>query len=168
MITPPGHQFAREGRSQSTWAPPIDRIPRARQPCEPRQVTPRRRTRRATAVLKSPWALWEHLQAACARAATVADRAVGLWLARDAKGSTVRSHAADIADRPDTELSVQRALARAAATAYARRVRAEGLAPEQMLVLVKAATSIHGLLGFGAQALTSDIVRWSIDAYFED
>jgi hypothetical protein len=37
-----------------------------------------------------------------------------------------------------------------------------------MLVLVKAATSIHGLLGFGAQALTSDIVRWSIDAYFED
>jgi hypothetical protein len=71
---------------------------------------------------------WEHLQAA-----TVADRAVGLWLARDARGSTVRSHAADIADRPDTELSVQRALARAAATAYARRVRAEGLAPEQML-----------------------------------
>jgi len=67
-----------------------------------------------------------------------------------------------------TELSVQRALARAAATAYARRVRAKGLAPEQMLVLVKAATSIHGLLGFGAQALTSDIVRWSIDAYFED
>jgi len=111
---------------------------------------------------------WEHLQAAFARAATVADRAVGLWLARDAKGSTVRSHARDIADRPDTELSVQRALARAAATAYARRVRAEGLAPEQMLVLVKAATSIHGLLGFGAQALTSDIVRWSIDAYFED
>ena len=67
-----------------------------------------------------------------------------------------------------TELSVQRALARAAATAYARRVRAEGLAPEQMLVLVKAATSIHGLLGFGAQALTSDIVRWSIDAYFDE
>ena len=86
---------------------------------------------------------WEHLQAAFARAA-------------------------DTADRPDTELSVQRALARAAATAYARRVKAEGLAPEQMLVLVKAATNIHGLLGFGAQPLTSDIVRWSIDAYFED
>ncbi len=111
---------------------------------------------------------WEHLQAAFARAATVADRAVGLWLARDAKGSTVRSPVADTVERRDTELSVQRALARAAATAYARRVRAEGLAPEQMLVLVKAATSIHGLLGFGAQALTSDIVRWSIDAYFED
>lgn len=110
----------------------------------------------------------EHLQAAFARAATVADRAVGLWLARDAKGSTVRSSAGDTTERPDTELSVQRALARAAATAYARRVKAEGLAPEQMLVLVKAATSIHGLLGFGAQALTSDIVRWSIDAYFED
>ena len=37
-----------------------------------------------------------------------------------------------------------------------------------MLVLVKAATSIHGLLGFGAQALTNDIVRWSIDASFDE
>jgi len=37
-----------------------------------------------------------------------------------------------------------------------------------MLVLVKAATNIHGLLGFGAQALTSDIVGWSIDAYFDE
>lgn len=111
---------------------------------------------------------WEHLQAAFARAATVADRAVGVWLARDAKGSVDRYPTADNAERPDNELSVHRALARAAATAYARRAKAEGLPPEQMLVLVKAATSIHGLLGFGAQALTSDIVRWSIDAYFED
>lgn len=111
---------------------------------------------------------WEHLQAAFARAATVADRAVGLWLSRDAKGSVDRYSAAVVADKPDTELSVHRALARAAATAYARRAKAEGLAPEQMLVLVKAATSIHGLLGFGAQALTSDIVRWSIDAYFDE
>jgi len=111
---------------------------------------------------------WEHLQTAFARAATVADRAVGLWLARDAKGSFERSLAAGAADGSDNELSVYRALARAAATAYARRVKADGLPPEQMLVLVKAATSIHGLLGFGAQALTSDIVRWSIDAYFDD
>jgi len=29
---------------------------------------------------------WEHLQAAFARAATVADRAVGLWLARGSPG----------------------------------------------------------------------------------
>ena len=49
-----------------------------------------------------------------------------------------------------------------------RRVKADGLPPERMLVLVKAATNIHGLLGFGAQALTNDIIRWSIDAYFED
>ena len=49
-----------------------------------------------------------------------------------------------------------------------KSLKAEGLAPEQMLVLVKAAMSIHGLLGFGAQALTSDIVRWSIDAYFDE
>lgn len=111
---------------------------------------------------------WEHLQAAFARAATVSDRAVGLWLARDAKGTVDRYSAAATADGPDNEVSVHRALARAAATAYARRVKADGLPPEQMLVLVKAATSIHGLLGFGAQALTNDIVRWSIDAYFDD
>ena len=110
----------------------------------------------------------EHLQTAFARAATAADRAVGLWLSRDAKGSFGGAPPAGSADRPDNELSVHRALARAAATAYARRMKADGLPPEQMLVLVKAATSIHGLLGFGAQALTSDIVRWSIDAYFED
>jgi hypothetical protein len=115
---------------------------------------------------------WEHLQAAFARAPTVADRGVGLWLSRDDEGSIVRDPSAgnadgpDNAERPGNELSVHRALARAAATAYARRLKAEGLAPEQMLVLVKAASSIHGLLGFGAQALTSDIVRWSIDAYF--
>src|SRR5690349_15464649 len=83
---------------------------------------------------------WEHLQAAFARAATVADRAVGLWLSKDANRSILQS----TADKADTELSLHRALARAAATAYARRVKADGLAPEQMLVLVKAATSIHG------------------------
>jgi hypothetical protein len=128
MITPPGDQFAREGRSQSTWAPPIDPIPRARQPCEPRAGDSPAADATRDCGPEIAVGSWEHLQAA-----TVADRAVGLWLARDARGSTVRSHAADIADRPDTELSVQRALARAAATAYARRVRAEGLAPEQML-----------------------------------
>lgn len=117
---------------------------------------------------------WEHLQAAFARAATVADRAANLSLARDASESIVRyptsgnADGPDNAERPDTELSVHRALAHAAATAYARQLKAEGVAPEQMLVLVKAATSIHGLLGFGAQALTSDIVRWSIDAYFDE
>ena len=110
---------------------------------------------------------WEHLQAAFARAATVADRAVGLWLSKDANRSIVHFTAATV-DRLDPELSVHRALARAAATAYARRLKADGLAPQQMLVLVKAATSIHGLLGFGAQALTNDIVRWSIDAYFDE
>ena len=128
MITSPGDQFAREGRSQSTWAPPIDPIPRARQPCEPRAGDSPAADATRDCGPEIAVGSWEHYQAA-----TVADRAVGLWLARDARGSTVRSHAADIADRPDTELSVQRALARAAATAYARRVRAKGLAPEQML-----------------------------------
>src|SRR5262245_45600871 len=86
---------------------------------------------------------WEQLQAAFARAATVADRAVGLWLAKDATGSVGSYHAAGTGDTPDNEMSVHRALARAAATAYARRVKADGLPPEQMLVLVKSATSMH-------------------------
>jgi len=37
-----------------------------------------------------------------------------------------------------------------------------------MLVLVKEATRHHGLPGFGAQELTNDIVRWSIEAYFDE
>jgi hypothetical protein len=59
-------------------------------------------------------------------------------------------------------------MVRAAATAYVRRLRAEGTTPERMLVLVKSATSDHGSPGFGAQELTNDIVRWSIEAYFDE
>ena len=110
----------------------------------------------------------EHLQVAFVRAAALADRAVGLWLARSSRESTGSYPTAQAVGEPDNELRALRALARAAATAYARRLRAEGLTPERMLVLVKAATSSHGFPGFGAQELTSDIVRWSIDAYFDE
>ena len=111
---------------------------------------------------------FEDLQAAFVRAAALADRAVGLWLARRS-GEAIGIHPTSReVGEPDNELRAQRALARAAATAYARRLKAEGLTPERMLVLVKAATSNHGFPGFGAQELTSDIVRWSIDAYFDE
>ena len=110
----------------------------------------------------------EHLHFSFGRAANAADRAVGLWLAH-------QSHAEVSADRPhssnqgaDSELQSLRALVRASATAYARRLRDEGLTPECMLVLVKAAAGHPGTLGFGARELTNDVVRWSIEAYFND
>ncbi len=109
----------------------------------------------------------EYLQVAFVRAATLADRAVGLWLARSSDRPT-RYPTAGQPGEPDNDLRALRALARAAATAYARRLRAEGLTPERMLVLVKAATINQGVPGFGAQDLASDIVRWSIDAYFDE
>ena len=110
----------------------------------------------------------EHLETAFRRAAAVANRAVGLWLARDSKQSAPIGLLPGESDEAGSDLRALRALARAAATAYARQLRAEGLPPERMLVLVKAATSHHGFPGFGAQALTNDIVRWSIEAYFDE
>ena len=61
-----------------------------------------------------------------------------------------------------------RALAQASATAYARRLRNERLTPEHMLVLVKVAAGHPGTLRFGARALMNDVVRWSIEAYFDE
>lgn len=107
----------------------------------------------------------EHLQAAFFRAATAADQAVGLWLARNSKYSVAH----DVPpDRTSDDHRALRALARAAATAYVRRLKAEGLTPERMLVLVKAATTGHGFPGHGARELSDDIVRWSIEAYFDE
>ena len=109
----------------------------------------------------------EQLETAFRRAATVADQAVGLWLARNSKQSTPVDAQPVAQDQAGNDLLALRALARAAGTAYARQLRAEGLPPERMLVLVKEATSHHGFPGFGAQELTNDIVRWSIEAYFD-
>ena len=108
----------------------------------------------------------EHLHVAFGRATSAADRAVGLWLAH-------QSHAEVRADRPRSsgqgvgEFQSLRALVRASATAYARRLRDEGLTPERMLVLVKVAAGHPGAHGFAARELTNDVVRWSIEAYFD-
>jgi hypothetical protein len=59
--------------------------------------------------------------------------------------------------------------ARAAVDAFAARLRADGVPPERMLVLVKAAVrdSAPGVLDQAQlHALTEDVVRWSIEAYY--
>ena len=110
----------------------------------------------------------EHLHSAFSRAASVADRAVGLWLAHQSH-SEVRADAPRSSDQGvGSEFHSLRALVRASATAYARRLRDEGLTPERMLVLVKVAAGHPGTLGCGARELTNDVVRWSIEAYFDD
>jgi hypothetical protein len=123
-------------------------------------------TRKAPAAADAAVGSPEYLHSVFAHAAMLADRAVGLWLAR---GSV---QAGDQAPRPvrgdADEFGALRAMVRAAATAYVRRLRAEGTTPERMLVLVKSATIDHGSPGFGAQELTNDIVRWSIEAYFSE
>ena len=110
----------------------------------------------------------EHLRASFTRAAAAADRAVGIWLARTAEHRTpddlVQSHP----DRASVEFRALRAVVRASVTAYARRLRSEGVTPEGMLVLVKAATVNHRIPGSSAQELTNDLIRWSIEAYFDE
>jgi hypothetical protein len=109
----------------------------------------------------------EHLRATFGRAAAAADRAVGLWLARRFPAGLP-----DDVRPPEQasagELQTLRALARASATAYARQLRADGTPPERMLVLVKLAAGQPRLQGFGARELTNDLVRWSIEAYYDD
>jgi hypothetical protein len=118
----------------------------------------------ADTVVGSP----EHLQSTFAQAAAAAtDHAVGTWVGRIGRGKPD-----DMAQSPESRSSgdfrALRALVRASATAYARRLRDEGATPERMVVLVKAAAGHHGIPGFSAQELTNDIVRWSIEAYFDE
>lgn len=110
----------------------------------------------------------EHLRWNFVRAAAATDRAVGLWLARTSSVRLSREPMEVARDRSSGELRALRALVRASATAYVRQLRAEGVTPERMLVLVKAATAAPGPTGFGSQELTNDVVRWSIEAYFDD
>jgi hypothetical protein len=109
----------------------------------------------------------EHLRESFVRAAAAADRAVGLWLAR-APGRVPDDVGRSTPHPALGELRALRALVRASATAYARRLRADGATPERMLVLVKTAAGASSSPGFGMQQLTNDIVRWSIEAYFDD
>jgi len=105
----------------------------------------------------------EQLRASFARAAAAADRAVGVWLVRTSPNSRPGDTGVEHED-----LRALRALVRAAARTYARRLRAEGTTPERMVVLVKDAAGHPGTPGFGARELTYDVVRWSIEAYFDD
>jgi hypothetical protein len=109
----------------------------------------------------------DHLRASVARAAAATDRAVGVWLARSSSARLLADTVGpNGGDRGSEDIRTLRALVRASATAYARRLKADGLPPERMLVLVKTAAGHPGEPGFGARELTSDVVRWSIDAYF--
>jgi hypothetical protein len=109
----------------------------------------------------------EHLRFAFAQAVAATDRAIGYWLAR---------HAAPVlADRPDPspdgssdDIRALRALVRASATAYVRQLRESCTTPERMVVLVKEAAGHPSAQGFAVQELTSDLVLWSIEAYFDD
>ena len=109
----------------------------------------------------------EHLHAAFVLAASAADRSVGSWLAHQSEDHIGADPPSS--ERPGGgEFQSLRALVRASATAYARRLRDEGTTPERMLVLVKVAAGQSGPHGVGARELTNDVVRWSIEAYFDD
>ena len=110
----------------------------------------------------------QHLQSTFAHAAAAADRAVGIWLARTSAPQSPADMPPANTDRASGEFRALRAVVRASATAYARRLRSDGETPERMLVLVKAATVNHRFPGFGAQELTNDLIRWSIEAYFDE
>jgi len=110
----------------------------------------------------------QHLQATYIRAAAAADRAIGIWLARTSALRTPADLPPANTDRASGEFRALRAVVRASATAYARRLRRDGETPEQMLVLVKAAIGTQRISGFNAQQLTNDLIRWSIEAYFDE
>ncbi len=110
----------------------------------------------------------QHLRATYVRAAAAADRAVGIWLARTSAPHTPADLPPAYADRASGEFRALRAVVRASATAYAQRLRNEGETPERMLVLVKTAIGTYRIPGFSAQELTNDLIRWSIEAYFDE
>jgi len=110
----------------------------------------------------------EHLRSSFARAAAAADRAVGLRLARSSGSRRSDDRASSPVDQATDDLTALRAQVRVSATAYARRLREDGEPPERMLVLIKGAAGHPGTPGIGARELTNDIVRWSIEAYFND
>lgn len=64
-----------------------------------------------------------------------------------------------------------RAQLRASVTAYVRRLKAEGLPPERTIVLVKSAVrdgTPPELDAWEARELMEDVVRWSVEAYYDD
>ena len=66
--------------------------------------------------------------------------------------------------------SALRAELRASVTAYVHHLRADGIPPERMLVLVKATlreSTPPELDAVEARTLMEDVVRWSVDAYYD-
>ena len=92
----------------------------------------------------------------------------GLWLAHQSHAEVRPERLRSSDQGVGSELQNLRALVLASASAYARRLRDEGLTPERMLVLVKVAADHPGARGFWARELTNDVVRWSIEAYFDE
>lgn len=107
-----------------------------------------------------------HLRSTFAQAVAVTDRAMGYWLARNA--TPILADRSDHSEDGSGDIRALRALVRASATAYVRRLKETGVTPERMVVLVKEAAGHPGARGFAAQELTSDLVLWSIEAYFDD
>ncbi len=102
-----------------------------------------------------------------ARAATLAARE------RRAHSHTVvaRSEAlAAATERVLHESAALRAQLRASVTAYVHHLKADGLPPERMLILVKSVVldaSPAALDVDDARRLMDDVVRWSVEAYYD-
>ena len=91
-----------------------------------------------------------------------------------AHGQTVLTRAAALredADRARQESAARRTELREAVRAYVRDLRDEGQPPQRMLVLVKSAvrdsTPLRTEPLEARQELTADVVRWSVEAYYE-
>ena len=97
-----------------------------------------------------------------------ADRAVGLWLAQMSASVPDDFRNTAPVHQSASDPRALRALVRASATAYARRLRDAGATPERMVVLVKEAAGRPSTVGLAVQELMSDMVRWSIEAYFDE
>jgi len=110
----------------------------------------------------------EHLHVTFERAVAAADRAVGLWLAQVSASVPDDLRNTAPAHQSASDPRALRALVRVSAIAYARRLRDAGVTPERMVVLVKEAAGRPSSVGYAVQELMSDMVRWSIEAYFDE
>jgi hypothetical protein len=117
----------------------------------------------------------DRLRTAVARAAADAARASALWDQGAAARGRAGERAGELAGAADAALRAARAARddlRAAVSAYAARLRADGAPPERMLVAVKGAVGADAPppagsdAAAGARAVMDDAVRWSIEAYY--
>jgi hypothetical protein len=89
-----------------------------------------------------------------------------------AHSSTLLARAETLVDASAATMQASQALRaelRAGVTAYVRLLRADGVPPERMLVLVKSTIREATPLGLDAHEvrdLVEDVVRWSVEAYY--